>query len=145
MEKLWESRTDYDHQVYILTGGALSEVQGDRDAVIRSLYQFCETALIDPEIRQSMDAALKDGASLLKTVWAETGGCPASLFAFLPGCQHCLTQAKSAYGLGAESDWFAEKLDLMNNAIIPTAPEQITIDTLPEFARLQTEARRIAA
>ena len=145
MKKLWESRADYDHQVHILTKGALSEADNDRNGTMSALYQFCEIAEIDPDIRSSMEAALNDGATLLKTVWAETGGCRASLFAFLPGCQHCLTQAKSAYGLGAESDWFAEKLGLMNNPYIPTAPEKITIESLPEFARLQAEARRIAA
>ena len=145
MVGLWEIETDYEQQVRLLTNGALSEAAEDRSGVIRALHGFCRAADIDPDIKASMETAITDGAPLLKTVWAETGGCPSSLFAFLPGCQHCLTQAKSAYGLGAESDWFAEQLGLMTNPMIPTSPEQIIPDTLPEFAKLQAKARRLAS
>ena len=134
----------YRQQVEALTEGARHEKQGSRRGVLAALDDFCRAANIDSQVRNSMCSAIEDGAALLKTVWAETGGCPDSLFAFLPGCQHCLTQAKSAYGLGAESDWFVDNLGLLDNQMVPTAPERITADMLPEFARLQTDARRLA-
>ena len=76
-----------------------------------------------------------------RAVWASTGNFPKSLFAYLPGCLHCLTQAKAAYGRGAESDILVDALGLMENTLIPVKPSGIVVDNLEEFSRLQIMAR----
>lgn len=137
-------RFSYDPQILALTRGATAEANGDTAGVLAELDAFCTAARVGDDIHCSMQQAILTGGKIIKTVWAETGGCLQSLFAFLPGCQHCLTQAKSVFGLGAESDWFAEQLNLVDNAQIPTSPDHIAIHMLPEFARLQQRAREIA-
>ncbi len=134
----------YDRQINALVGGIAAERQGETAGANASLDMFCQAADVPPDIQESMKNALSVGGTLIKTVWAETGGCPLSLFAFLPGCQHCLTQAKSAYGMGAESDWYVEQLGIIDNPNVPSTPDQISVELLPEFARLQTRARMLA-
>ena len=92
----------YELQIGALQRGEAAEHAGKSVAVLAALDDFCAAAGMDEDIRSSMHRAVLQGSGLIKTVWAETGGVPTSLFAFLPGCQHCLTQAKSAYGRGAE-------------------------------------------
>jgi len=136
-------RFSYDRQILALTRGAYAETEGDTAGVLAELDAFCDAACVENDIRSSMQQAILTGGKIIKTIWAETGGCPQSLFAFLPGCQHCLTQAKSVFGLGAQSDWFAEQLNLVGNPRIPTSPDHIAIHMLPEFARLQQRAREV--
>ncbi|MFN3232913.1 MAG: hypothetical protein ACE363_12265 [Alphaproteobacteria bacterium] len=131
-------------QATLLQAGTAAEANGDSPGVLRALDGLCRLANVPDDVHESMRDAIASGGTLIKTVWAETGGCPESLFAFLPGCQHCLTQAKSAYGMGAESDWFVEELDLLGNDLIPTSPDGIRPEALPEFARLQENARTLA-
>ena len=135
----------YASQVEALQRGEEAEAAGDTAGVIRALDDFCSAAGAEDDVRESMQKSIAQGGTLIKTVWAETGGVSTSLFAFLPGCQHCLTQAKSAYGRGAESDRFVDLLGLMNNPMIPTSPDAITANLLPEFARLQGAARSLVA
>ena len=128
-------------QIDALRAGVCAEKSGNALAIVESVNVVCAAADVDESCRDDILSSLASGTPLLEAVWASTGNFPKSLFAYLPGCLHCLTQAKAAYGRGAESDDLADALGLMDNPRIPAKPSGIKIKNLEEFSRLQILAR----
>ena len=128
-------------QIRALRAGVRAEKSNDALAMVESVNVVCAAADIDESCRDDILTSLAAGTPLLEAIWASTGNFPKSLFAYLPGCLHCLTQAKAAYGRGAESDDLVDALGLMDNPRIPMKPGGILVENLEEFSRLQILAR----
>ncbi len=75
--------------------------------------------------------------------WCYGGKDEHSLFANLPFAEQCLTQIKFE-PIGEESELWVQKLNIMDNALIPDWVEkdfEFTKDELMEMSKLQLQAR----
>ena len=137
-------KQSHARQMSALEKGTEAQSADNQLALAIAVDEFCDATAIDQDGRSNILTSLAAGSPLLQIIWAETGNYPLSLFAYLPGCLHCLTQAKAVIGKGADCEPLALKLKLDTNPLIPTKPAQIGLEQLSEFSRLQILAKEIA-